>query len=67
MFILKRVMRADGTLMGDIIPLEQLCSHADLVPRFGPKADVRLTKKPALPMAMNFGSTNTSIKKITLH
>ena len=44
MYLLKRATRADGSRMGDIIPLGQLRSAIELTPSFGKKADRRLTK-----------------------
>ena len=44
MFILRRVARAGGAPLGDIIPLTQVRAFADLIPRFGSKADGQLTK-----------------------
>ena len=54
MFILKRSVRAGGVPLGDIIPLSQLCSVADLIPRFGAKADSRLTKQTSLAYSAEF-------------
>ena len=41
--ILKRALRADKSRIGDIIPLSHFRMPAQLVPRFGDKADTRLT------------------------
>ncbi|KAG6372620.1 hypothetical protein JVT61DRAFT_7368 [Boletus reticuloceps] len=43
MYILKCATRACGTPMGDVVPLSQLQALAPLVPRFGDKANLRLT------------------------
>ena len=48
MFILKQLVCAGGVPLGDIIPLLQLHSVADLIPRFGTKADSQLTKQTSL-------------------
>ena len=48
MFVLKRAVRASGTMLGDIIPLTQIRALADLVPRFGAQADPWLTKQTSL-------------------
>jgi hypothetical protein len=45
MYVLKRAIRAGGVLMGDVVPLGQLRAHVNLVPKFGSKADLRLTKQ----------------------
>ena len=54
MFILKRSVRAGGAPLGDIIPLSQLHSVADLIPRFGAKADSQLTKQTSLAYSAEF-------------
>lgn len=44
MHILKRVQRASGLIpVGDVVPLSQVRALAPVVPRFGPKANPRLT------------------------
>ena len=43
LYVLKRSFRADGSRLGDVIPLTNLRTPADLIPRFHGKADVRLT------------------------
>lgn len=48
MFVLKLAVHASGALLGDIVPLTQLCALADLVPRFGAQADPWLTKQTSL-------------------
>ena len=45
MYLLKRATWADGSRMGDIIPLGQLRSAIELTPSFGKKADRHLTKE----------------------
>lgn len=54
MFVLKRSVRAGGAPLGDIIPLSQLRALADLIPRFGAKADPRLTKQTSLAYSTEF-------------
>lgn len=44
LYILKRARRANGELIGDILPLQQVKTPVDLTPSFGNKADRRLTK-----------------------
>ncbi|KAG2046224.1 hypothetical protein BDR06DRAFT_985663 [Suillus hirtellus] len=43
MYVLKRAKRSNGTCMGDVIPISQVCTPVNLVPRFGAAADNRLT------------------------
>lgn len=43
MYVMNRATRACGTAMGDIIPLSQFRALAPLVPKFGDKANLRLT------------------------
>lgn len=48
MHILRRVERTSGVPMGDVIPLGQLQVLAPIVPKFGNKADPRLTTETSL-------------------
>ncbi|KAH9164866.1 hypothetical protein EDB89DRAFT_2116190 [Lactarius sanguifluus] len=54
MYLLKRARRIDGAIMGDVVPLAQLRTLVDLVPRFGAEADKRLTKETALEYSLEF-------------
>jgi hypothetical protein len=54
MFVLKRATRADGSRMGDIIPLRQIRSAVELTPCFGSKADIRLTKETSFECSETF-------------
>ncbi|KAH9159458.1 hypothetical protein EDB89DRAFT_2117806 [Lactarius sanguifluus] len=54
MYLLKRARRIDGAIMGDVVPLAQLRTLVDLVPRFGTEADKRLTKETALEYSLEF-------------
>lgn len=54
MHVVKRVIRAGGTPMGDIIPLAQLRALAPLVPRFGQKANNRLTAETSSYYSQSF-------------
>ena len=54
MYLLKRALRNHGAIMGDIVPLSQLRTLIDLVPRFGAEADKRLTKETALECGSEF-------------
>lgn len=54
MHLLKRARRTDGSIMGDIIPLAQLRTLVDLVPRFGKQANRRLAKETVLEYSSEF-------------
>ena len=54
MFVLKRALRQDGSIVGDIIPLSWLRALVELTPVFGEKADCRLAKELSLEYSMNF-------------
>lgn len=54
LFLLKRARRSDGEMAGDIIPLNQLRSLVDVSPRFGEKANPRLTNANSLSFASEF-------------
>ena len=43
MHVLRRAICSGGQRLGDVIPVSQLRAYANLVPRFGPRADPRLT------------------------
>jgi len=54
MYLLKRARRSDGSILGDIIPLGHVRTLVDLVPRFGPIAEKRLTKETSLESSSEF-------------
>ncbi|KAG1857132.1 hypothetical protein F4604DRAFT_1590006, partial [Suillus subluteus] len=54
MHILKCAMRSAGVPFGDILPLDQLCSFAHIVPCFGPVADPHLTAENSAHSAQVF-------------
>ena len=54
MYVLKHAIWTDGTPIGGIIPLRQIRALADLVPRFGEKADRCLTKTNSLSYCLEF-------------
>lgn len=54
MFVLKRSQRSDGTIMGDVVPLGQVRTLLDLVPRFGADANKQLTKETSLEFSREF-------------
>ena len=54
MFALKRSIRSDGNRLGDVIPVTQIRSPVQLVPRFGHEADPRLTMETSLEYSTEF-------------
>jgi hypothetical protein len=54
LYLLKRATRSNNELAGDIIPLNQLRSLVDVAPRFGKKANPRLTNSNSLSFASEF-------------
>jgi hypothetical protein len=54
MYIVKRSLRADGSRMGDVIPVTNLRASADLIPLFRNQADKRLTKENNLECNQEF-------------
>ena len=54
MYVLKQSVRADGVLLGDFIPLSQLHAVADLIPKFGVKANPQLMKQTSLAYSTEF-------------
>lgn len=54
MYVLKRAVRADGSKPGGIIPVSRLRGPVELVPRFGEKADARLTMESSMEYSTEF-------------
>lgn len=54
MFALKRSRRADGSLMGDIVPLSQCRVPIELTPRFFERADPHLKANNSLELSSEF-------------
>ncbi|KAJ7029159.1 hypothetical protein C8F04DRAFT_1212028 [Mycena alexandri] len=54
MYLLKRARRSDKSVMGDVIPLDRLRAQVELTPRFGKKADRRLSKETSLDLCDEF-------------
>lgn len=54
MYLLKRARRSDKSVMGDVIPLDRLRAPVELTPRFGKKADRRLSKETSLDLCDQF-------------
>jgi len=51
---MKRSTRANGSRLGDVIPLLQARIPAPLVPRYGVQADPKLTSKNSLEYSTEF-------------
>jgi hypothetical protein len=54
LYLLKRARRSNGELIGDIVPLNQIRTLVDIVPRFGLKADPQLTKETSAMQSSEF-------------
>ncbi|KAH7917007.1 hypothetical protein BV22DRAFT_1052756, partial [Leucogyrophana mollusca] len=54
MHVLKRALRSNGQPMGDIIPLKQLRSLVQLIPRFRSNADARLKSTNVMKYSSTF-------------
>ena len=54
LFLLKKAMRSNGERIGDIVPLDQIRAQADLAPRFGAKANPKLTSSTSLVYSTEF-------------
>lgn len=54
MHVLRRAKRAGGEYLGGIIPLDQLRSPANLVPRFGKIANQRLSSTNSRALTEEF-------------
>lgn len=54
LYLLKRAKHRNGDIMGDIVPLDQVCVLADVVPRFGRKACTQLTMANSMEYSEEF-------------
>ncbi|KAJ7712978.1 hypothetical protein B0H16DRAFT_1667389 [Mycena metata] len=54
MFQLKRARRADGSIMGDVVPLHRVRARVELTPRFGKVANKKLTSGTSLEYCDEF-------------
>lgn len=54
MFVLKRARRSDHTIKGDVVALSRIRNLVELIPRFGAKADSRLSKETTLEYSAEF-------------
>ena len=52
--VLKRVVRNNGSRVGDIIPLRHLRSPVHVIPRFGREANPRLTRHTVYELSNEF-------------
>lgn len=53
-YIVKRSRRADGTAMGDVVPLHQVRALVELTPCLGQKANPQLTKETSMHHSQQF-------------
>jgi hypothetical protein len=53
-YVVKRSTRADGSRLGDVIPLLQARIPTPLVPRYGVRADPKLTSRNSLEYSTEF-------------
>ena len=54
LYLLKKATRANGERIGDIVPLDQIRGLVDLAPRFGVKANSRLTSGTSIAYSTEF-------------
>ena len=54
LYVVKRALRANRSRIGDIIPLSHFRMPVQLVPRFGAKADSRLTSSNSMEWSKEF-------------
>ena len=54
MYVMKRSHRSNGTRMGDIVPLSQIRIAAPLIPRYGLRADPKLTSRNSMEFSTEF-------------
>lgn len=54
LYLLQRAKRSNGKMIGDILPLDQVRTPVDLIPRFGRAADRRLTKENSITYSNQF-------------
>lgn len=64
LFVLKRATRSGNERLGDIIPLTQLRAAAQIVPRFGRKADPRLTSHTCIEYGSEFWLNKYEYKEL---
>ena len=66
LYLLKRSKRSTGVVMGDILPLDQICSLANLTPCFRKTARCVLTKDNSLEFSSEFWLNKYFTKELFL-
>lgn len=64
MYVVKRALRTDGSRLGDVFPLSRLRVPVELCPRFGQKADSRLTATNSFEYTSEFYLNKYSDKQV---
>lgn len=64
MYILKRATRSDGSRLGDIVEVQNIRTPVELIPRFGEKADPRLTPYNSLEFSKEVRLNKYSEKEL---
>jgi len=54
LYLLKKAIRANGEQIGDVVPLDQIRALVDLTPRFGSKANAKLTSSTSIAYSKEF-------------
>lgn len=54
MYVMKRSLRSSGARLGDVVPLSQARIFAPLIPRYGDRADPKLTAQNSLEFSTEF-------------
>ena len=54
MYVLKHSQQSDRTVIGDVVPLQQIRTLLDLVPQFGEAANKQCTKEMSLELSLEF-------------
>jgi len=54
MYVVKRSLRSNGVRLGDVVPLSQARIPAPLIPRYGDRADPKLTAQNSLEFSTEF-------------
>lgn len=52
LFVLRRALRSDNTRMGDVVEVDHIRTPVELTPRFGAKADPRLSPYTSLEFSL---------------
>ncbi|KAJ6582018.1 hypothetical protein B0H19DRAFT_929927, partial [Mycena capillaripes] len=64
MYVLKRATRADGSRLGDIVEVQNIRTPAEVIARFGNKADPRFTPYNSLEFSTQFRLNKYSNKEL---